>query len=78
MESSPGSLNLIFKKCDENSTHHDRDTDENQGAAQVGVLVFLRLAVGIVHNLQDQFLLQVHVVIKKKKKDAPVESASDQ
>lgn len=67
MESSPGSLNLIFTKCDENSTHHDRDTDENQGAAQVGVLVFLRLAVGIVHNLQDQFLLQVHVVIKKKK-----------
>lgn len=51
-----------------NSTHHDRDTDENQGAAQVGVLVCLRLAVGIVHNLQDQFLLQVHVVMKKKKR----------
>lgn len=54
--------NVIFKEGDikiKKNAHHGRDTDENQGAAQVGVLVFLRLAVGIVHNLQDQFLLQV-------------------
>lgn len=51
-----------------NTTHHGRDTDENQRAAQVGVLVFLGLAVGIVHNLQDQFLLHVHVGTKKERK----------
>lgn len=61
---------MVFQECDKNNTHHGRDTDENQGAAQVGVLVLLRLAVGIVHNLQDQFLLRAHVVIKKKERKA--------
>lgn len=77
-ESSSGSLKIVFEGCDKNNTHHGRDTDKNQGAAQVGVLVFLRLAVGIVHNLQDQFLLQVHVVIKKERKTTLAEPVSDQ
>lgn len=39
------------------------DTDQNQSAGQIGVLYFL-FTVCIVHNFQDQFLLQLNIVEK--------------
>lgn len=41
------------------NTHHNCDTDQNQSAAQIGVLIVFWYAVCVVHNFQDQFLLQL-------------------
>lgn len=40
------------------STYHNYDTDQNQRAAQIGVLEFFGFTVNIVNNLQDELLLK--------------------
>ena len=58
-------LNDIWVKSTKMTTHHSCDTDQNQSAAQIGVLIFFWFTVGVVHNLQDQFLLQ-WIIIERK------------
>lgn len=57
---SPRCSHDVFRllvKTSDTTTHHDCDADQNQRAAQIGVLIFSGFTVFIIHNLQDEFLL---------------------
>lgn len=55
---SPATVVAFRYKTGGQDTHHGDDADQDQSAAQVGVLVVFGLAVGIVDNFQDQLLLR--------------------
>jgi len=57
-------LKNIYEEDIGQVTHHSCDTDQNQNAAEIGVLVFLWFTVNVVHNFKDQFLLQLNRKIR--------------